>query len=286
MQSFPLVSVVVIAYNSAEYITDTLDSIKSQTYPQLELVINDDKSQDNTVELCKKWILVNGGRFKKIRISEPEKNLGISGSAINGINAASGIWIKFVAGDDLLLPDCITDMLQFAVVNKYECVIADMKTTKNKIISDYTLHQKKRNRFFKLTTKKKYQSYTNYPFFLSAPTGFYKKNLLDRTNPFDVKYRMVEDQQLFLTILKNGADIGYLKKATVIYRLHTASMTGKFNIRLYRELYNCFLEFRKPYIGNTLTGNLLKRIWENYYKNIGIYVVELAMSTYDCKGLK
>ena len=51
-----LVSISVITYNSSKYILDTLDSVKAQTYPNLELVISDDCSTDNTIDLCKDWV--------------------------------------------------------------------------------------------------------------------------------------------------------------------------------------------------------------------------------------
>ena len=52
----PIVSVVVVTYNSAKYVLETLESIKDQTYPNLSLVISDDCSTDNTVKLCRKCI--------------------------------------------------------------------------------------------------------------------------------------------------------------------------------------------------------------------------------------
>ena len=60
----PIVTVQVIAYNSSETIISTLDSIKSQTYLEIELVVSDDNSSDNTLDLTRKWIKTNG--LKKI----------------------------------------------------------------------------------------------------------------------------------------------------------------------------------------------------------------------------
>lgn len=55
----PLVSVSVITYNSAKTVLETLESIKAQTYQNLELIVSDDCSTDNTVELCRNWIEQN-----------------------------------------------------------------------------------------------------------------------------------------------------------------------------------------------------------------------------------
>ena len=51
-----LVSVVVLAYRSADTIIETLESIKKQTYPKIELIVTDDCSPDNTVEVVENWI--------------------------------------------------------------------------------------------------------------------------------------------------------------------------------------------------------------------------------------
>ena len=64
----PLVSVAVIAYNSEKYILETLDSVKEQTYDNIELVISDDCSTDNTVKICRHWASQNAQRFSNIQI--------------------------------------------------------------------------------------------------------------------------------------------------------------------------------------------------------------------------
>ena len=63
-----IVSVVVITYNSADYVLETLESIKKQTYKNIELIITDDKSKDNTIEICNKWLDENSKEFIKSRI--------------------------------------------------------------------------------------------------------------------------------------------------------------------------------------------------------------------------
>ena len=72
-QSDPLVSIIVITYNSAKHILDTLNSAKSQTYQNIELIISDDCSNDGTVEICKNWIIENKTRFVRTKFITVKK---------------------------------------------------------------------------------------------------------------------------------------------------------------------------------------------------------------------
>ena len=111
--SNPLISVCVISYNSSEYIVDVLESIKSQTYQNIELIVSDDKSPDNSVAVCKEWIEKNKDRFVRTEVIVPEKNTGTAGNYNRALFAAKGEWIKFVDADDLLFPNCLTDNVEF-----------------------------------------------------------------------------------------------------------------------------------------------------------------------------
>ena len=59
----PLVSIIVITYNSSKYVLETLESAKAQTYENIELIISDDGSTDDTIKICKNWLEKNQDRF-------------------------------------------------------------------------------------------------------------------------------------------------------------------------------------------------------------------------------
>ena len=113
----PLVTVAIVTYNSAKYIEDALESVKNQTYKNIELIISDDASEDNTVEICRNWISKHKANFYAVKIITVEKNTGIPANFNRALNSASGEWIKFVAGDDIIYPDCIKDNIEFVKKN-------------------------------------------------------------------------------------------------------------------------------------------------------------------------
>ena len=95
----PLISVIVITYNSSSTILETLDSIKRQTYSNIELVVSDDCSKDDTVKKAQNWILDNN--INGIVVTT-KKNAGIPANVNKGIKAAKGTLVKIIAGDDIL----------------------------------------------------------------------------------------------------------------------------------------------------------------------------------------
>ena len=95
----PLVSIVVITYNSSKYVLETLESAKEQSYQNLELIISDDCSFDDTVAICRNWIAKNKERFVRIELLSVDKNTGIPANCNRGVKVAKGEWVKLIAGE-------------------------------------------------------------------------------------------------------------------------------------------------------------------------------------------
>ena len=108
-----LVSCTVLSYNSAKTILETLESIKAQTYQNIELIVSDDCSKDNTVELCRQWIAVNKNRFVRVVLLTVKENTGVCANGNRAMAACQGKWQKGIAADDILLPNCIGDFVDY-----------------------------------------------------------------------------------------------------------------------------------------------------------------------------
>src|SRR5450432_3839768 len=92
------VSVVIPTFNSSKYIQNTIESVFAQSYPNIEIVVVDDGSTDNTVELAKSTLKRSE---KKCQILTLGKNGGPSAARNVGYLAATGSWIQFLDSDDL-----------------------------------------------------------------------------------------------------------------------------------------------------------------------------------------
>jgi glycosyltransferase involved in cell wall biosynthesis len=104
MQELPLVSVVTCSYNNARFIIDTLNSIKDQTYSNIELVIVEDCSTDNSLQLIEEWLKSYTGKYKLIK---HKFNKGGALPYNAGIEAATGKYYVAVDSDDVLMPEKI-----------------------------------------------------------------------------------------------------------------------------------------------------------------------------------
>jgi glycosyltransferase involved in cell wall biosynthesis len=99
----PLVSICIPCYNASATIGETLDAVVNQTYKNLEIIISDDKSTDNTVEILKDYANLDS----RIRLILNEKNADVVGNYNKAIESACGEYLKLQCADDLYTPDCI-----------------------------------------------------------------------------------------------------------------------------------------------------------------------------------
>lgn len=117
MQTEPLISVIVPVYNVAPYLEIALDSIRYQSYQNLEIILINDGSTDDSSSICKKY-LNQDLRFKYIY----QENAGLSAARNTGIAAASGEYITFVDSDDWLDTSAIE--ILYRNLKKYDADIA------------------------------------------------------------------------------------------------------------------------------------------------------------------
>ncbi len=109
--TLPLVSVAIPAYNHAAYIEACLASVCAQTYPELELVLIDDGSQDDTLEVARRFLEPRRERFRRI-VLEHQENQGVSAASNAVIAACQGEWVHLLGSDDVLYPDKVARIQQ------------------------------------------------------------------------------------------------------------------------------------------------------------------------------
>lgn len=251
----PDVTVSVLTYNSGKYVRETLESIKNQTYPNIILQICDDCSNDDTLAICKGWIEMYGSRFVKTKIIESEKNTGVSANCNRAWDNCETDYCKEIAGDDILLPNCLADNMAYAMENP------DAKMIFSKM--DVLPCDKNAD----ASTRKRYEEYVSsidYSFFnlredeqkeilkkenhLMAPTLFTKiKDIREIGLRHDERIPDVEDYPKWINASNLGIRFHFIAVPTVSYRFHNNSISNapslswryKHNIQLIRKYYGC-----------------------------------------------
>lgn len=264
----PLVSIVVITYNSAKYVLETLESAKAQTYQNIELIVSDDCSTDNTVEICRNWIDENNNRFVRTELITVEKNTGIAPNCNRGLYKAEGEWVKFIAGDDLLKNFCVEFFMDYRTNNlNAKCIFSTVDSFYHPNIGILNTQPKDTTSSFysnNINGIRQHKLLIENPSLLYAPAMFVSKNLLINIGGFDEQYSMMEDYACWLKITERNIKIHFLRKSTVLKRNHMSStsfshflnyqkndiLINKYNIDL--------LKFQRNYIYKF--ANIVRRI--------------------------
>jgi GT2 family glycosyltransferase len=218
--SEPLVSIAVVTYNSSRYVLDTLQSAKAQTYTNVELIVSDDCSTDNTVAICKGWIKDNGHRFVNARVLEAAQNAGIAGNCNRAMRASRGEWLKLIAGDDLLDEACIEEFVSEARVRTerfFACGLQQFGSGDQRLLFDH--------RFSKGTWEQQQNYLLRHEVFPLGPGWFFRLDALLELGGFDEAYPMLEDLPLAFRIFEKQYRVGILNKPLVRYRVHGHSIT-------------------------------------------------------------
>jgi alpha-1,3-rhamnosyltransferase len=278
----PLVSVIVITYNSAKYVAETLDSVYQQEYENIELLITDDCSSDDTIEKVLQWLEKNKDRFKRVEVIRSPVNTGTPSNCNRGVKSANGDWIKIIAGDDILLEECVKTYVEETEKNPgLKFITSGMLFINNSsvpITNTDLRFEVIRRYFFTLKPEKQLKLYARLPVFINAPSFFINAAVLKETGYFDEEFFIHEDMPLIFSMLEHGIGIFHIKKETVKYRINDSSQsrTGTSRISTLRrnEQIQCFNKYQKKHLkkSNIIDIFVFYDFWLKYkYKGISGY---------------
>ncbi len=237
----PLVTVSIITYNSAGTVIETLDSIYAQTYPNIELIISDDCSQDNTLDVCRAWLYTHKLRFENCRLLESDNNTGITANCNRAIADIKGEYLKLLAGDDLLEPNAISEYVSY-MLNTPEaiyvfCRIMAFGDNQKKIdlftdsVIDYS--------FFSLTREEQYKRLIgHWCSTIPAPSAFVNVKAARESGVFyyDERIPLLEDWPKWIELSNKSITFHFIDKQLVRYRINDNSVsTGDNYSNSYRQ---------------------------------------------------
>ena len=223
----PLVTVFIITYNSAEFILEGLESVKNQTYKNIELVVSDDCSTDNTVEIVNNWLEKNKNYFQNTVLVTSDKNTGVAPNCNRAVEASSGEWLKILSGDDRLNPDAIESYVKF-IQKEPQCEIVfgafdffgDSDDLTKTVKQNY---EKNLYPLFQQNYKGQMKSFLK-RMFVPMPGLFFTKKLWQKIGGYDNKYPMADEYPFTFEVLRNKNKIYFLDKPVYRYNVREDSL--------------------------------------------------------------
>jgi glycosyltransferase involved in cell wall biosynthesis len=272
----PLVTVCIPTYNHAHFLPDSLRSALEQTERDLEILVVDNCSSDDTETVVREFCCSD----KRVRYVRNSVNLGLVGNLNKCLELASGTYVKFLLADDLLEPDCVREMLK-ELESTPECtLVASRRQLVNRDLRPLRVAGFKN--LCGLLDGQRIIGYTlfngNY---IGEPTAvLFRKR--DALRGFSAEYKRLVDVEMWFQLLENGALV-YIDKPLVISRQHETQETHGLIRSLdfideEIELYQSYVD--KPYIRATLVQCLKWR-----FKTAWIYPFAQAGEA-DCREVR
>ena len=246
-----LVSIIMPSYNTAEYISDSIKSIQSQTYKNWELIIVDDCSTDNSMEVIRSF------NEPRIKLLQNEKNSGAAISRNYALREARGKWIAFLDSDDIWVPEKLEKQIRFMQKNNYAFTFTDYRICFNGKWMPYI------NTGPNVINKRRMYDYC----YLSTLTVMYEREKIGLIQIADL--RKNNDYAMWLQAIKKS-NAYRLPECLSFYIKHDGSVSSGSKAKLIKWHYKLFRDGlgKDPVVSAVLTfNNVVHGVWKKmYYK--------------------
>lgn len=234
----PLVSIIVPVYNLERCVSSCLDSLLSQTWSPLEIILVNDGSTDRTEHILNAY----AARNKNIRVITRD-NAGVDAARYAGMDRAAGEYVMFVDGDDALFPDSVEAMARMAVRERADVVIGDYV----RYLDRFGFFRRKDGHIphSRVVEREEFLSSYYSGFFGMDRYGLfytygkmciklYRREFLLSTRPSPSGLRYAEDQLFNLQVFPRAERIALLAKEVYIYKF--GGVTGNLSLSLFDDM--------------------------------------------------
>ncbi len=227
-----MLSIVVPVFNCEDYLNDCIQSILNQSYRDFELILVNDGSTDNSLNVCEKCY----NEDKRIKIIN-QQNVGVSCARNRGIDVAQGDYIIFVDADDYIKENFFEKLMSCALKNNSELVISGFSVACGKVSNDTDILMKNAglignlNLLGLMITMRKDRVREN------IWRCLFSKSLLQNHNiKFKENMKIAEDFLFFLQAANSAKNVYVLPEELYVYRVNSQSVTAKFIISLHDDM--------------------------------------------------
>ena len=252
----PLISVIIPVYNVEKYLPRCLDSVVKQTYTNLEIILIDDGSTDNSLKLCQNY----AQKDKRIRIFHQE-NQGVSAARNLGLDKATGEFITFIDSDDWVLTHYVQRLWE--LIQCYQTDIAlgcliEQYDNQSPAFSPRSYHSAC------ISSEQSFLGSSHHTP-VNAAAKLYRKSVINKLR-FDTKFALAEDILFFLNALKHATKVASTNEPIYVYCRRNDSATSHPSIQA-------------RYLTFTLWQQILDFCQKNHYQTIIHHVSELLLAS-------
>ena len=208
--SDPLVSICMPCYNAGKYVAEALDSVLAQTYPNLEIIVVNDGSKDDSAEVLERY------RSKRVKVIHQE-NAGQCAAANRAYSESKGDYIKFFDADDLLSPGFIE--AQMRRLNGRTDAVASARWGRF-FNDDLTTFQLNPESVWKDVAPADWlvESWINARAMMQCALWLIPRAILEKTGLWDEQLSLINDFEFFARVLCGAKEVLFCEDATLYYR--------------------------------------------------------------------
>ncbi|TAJ08642.1 glycosyltransferase family 2 protein [Marinilabiliaceae bacterium JC017] len=227
----PLVSILIPLYNSELYITKTIQSCLSQSYPHIEVIIVDDGSSDKSYSIAKQF------ESEQVKVFK-QANKGACAARNLAFKHCKGDYIQYLDADDLLSPNKIEEQLRL-ISNTENAVASCSWQYFNRLIGDISTPGQTIDRDYDNTINWLIDSWNGKGMGL-IHSWLVPRNIIENAGPWNETLKINQDGEFFCRVLLNASCINYSNNSTVYYRTglnESVSRTNSYE-KLESQLYS------------------------------------------------
>ena len=240
-----LVSVIVATYNCEAYITETLNSVYRQTYNNIELIVTDDCSKDNSVLVVKNWLENHKDRFVRTIQTQTTKNSGVTANYNNGFKNATGEWVKCLDGDDILPEDAIEYYVKCCQDEpQYKLWYSSEQSFNNQELGNVN------HSTLPVSSARRQMIYllNNRLLGICTATNLIHRKTFVSQGMFNERYPMYQDGSPFLQTLARRHPVGIIDTITLLKRENPKSLMHTANPVMVQNIRDCHFYYARYYL--------------------------------------
>ena len=247
-RQLPRLSVIVPSYNQGAYLEETLLSVINQNYPNLELIVIDGGSTDNSVDIIRKYEY-------QIAYWVSEKDRGQSHAINKGIQKATGEWLSMLNSDDCYMPGALHYIFGEIPYHKYDFLHGNCfggETIKNSL--EYRYPSKEKESLFKLLL-----FFYDAPHIIPSQSVFIRKKIVDEVGALNEDLHYCMDLDYYCRIALTTAKRFFYEKTICFYRFNEFTKSGSLPHLVRAESLDIAVSYQ-DYLSKKEKKELLKKL--------------------------